>query len=154
MPKPKRSTAAAGKKRARPTPDLACVRVSPPPLTSEEALQRARAEGLTLLVAENQAGYFGVAYLAPAQHRPYRAAIRRGDTMAYLGRFATPEEAALHVARLPEGKAAAKKAAAKAAAPPPPTSEQVQQQARAEGLELCKAENQTCRSITRSRASE
>ena len=32
-----------------------------PPLTSEEARQQAQAEGLTLRVAENKTGYFGVA---------------------------------------------------------------------------------------------
>ena len=31
-----------------------------PPLTSEEARQQAQAEKLTLLVAENRTGYFGV----------------------------------------------------------------------------------------------
>ena len=61
-----------------------------PPLTSEEARQQAQAEGLTLLVADNKTGYFGVC----------------------LGYFATAEEAALCVARTPEGKAAAERAAA------------------------------------------
>ena len=41
--------------------------------------------------------------------------MKRGDRMVHLGCFATAEEAALYVARSPEGQAAAKKAAA---APP------------------------------------
>ena len=57
----------------------------------------------------------------------------------HLGSFATTEEAALCVARTPEGKAAAKRAAAA----PPLTSEEARQQAQAEGLTLLKAENKT-----------
>ena len=44
-------------------------------------------------------------------------------------------EAALCIARTPEGREAAKRAAA----PPPPTSTEAQQQAQAEGLTLLKA---------------
>ena len=43
-----------------------------PPLTSEEARQQAQAEGLTLIVAENKAGYFGV-YLSSCKSKPYEA---------------------------------------------------------------------------------
>ena len=71
----------------------------------------ARAERLTLLVAENPAGYFGVRH-RPGRHKPYQAQVKRGGTMVHLGSFATAEEAALCVARSPEGQAAAKKAAA------------------------------------------
>ena len=48
-------------------------------------------EGLTLLKANNKAGYFGV-------HRNtagYQARVRRGGNVACLGRFATAEEAVL-----------------------------------------------------------
>jgi len=90
-----------------------------PPLTSEEARQQARAEGLTLLKADNKAGYFGVAHQpGQSQSKPYKAQVRRGGTMVYLGSFATAEEAALCVARSPEGRAAVERAAA----PPPLTS--------------------------------
>ena len=82
-----------------------------PPLTSEEARQQAQAEGLTLLVAENKAGYFGV-HLKPSHPKPYVAEVRRGGKKVYLGSFATAEEAALCIARSPEGQAAAQKAAA------------------------------------------
>jgi hypothetical protein len=83
-----------------------------PPLTSEEARQQAQAEKLTLLVAENKAGYFGVCLNKPGQPKPYMAQVRRGGTMVHLGMFANAEEAALCVARTPEGQAAAGRAAA------------------------------------------
>jgi hypothetical protein len=83
------------------------------PLTSEEAPPQAQAEKLTLLlVADNKAGYFGVKLDKPGLSRPYQARVRRGGKMVYLGYFATAEEAALCVARTPEGRAAAGRAAA------------------------------------------
>ena len=72
---------------------------------------QAQAEGLTLLVAENKTGYFGV-YHQPGRSRPYKAEVRRGGKNVNLGRFATAEEAALCVARTPEGRAATVAAAA------------------------------------------
>ena len=97
------------------------------PLTSEEARQQARAEGLTLLVAKNRAGYFGVHH-KPGQSisKPYQAVVRRGGKQVYLGSFAAAEEAALCVARSPEGQQVAKQAAAmgKVAAKRPWTSEE------------------------------
>ena len=64
--------------------------------------------------------------------------MSRGGKTECLGHFATAAEAALCVARTPEGQEAAMKAAA-----PPLTSEEVRQQAQAEGLTLLKAENTT-----------
>ena len=72
------------------------------PLTSDEARQQAQAEKLTLLVAENTTGYFGVSLYKPGTPKPYKARVRRGGKMVYLGTFATAEEAALCVARSPE----------------------------------------------------
>ena len=37
----------------------------------------AEAEGLTLLVADNTTGYFGV-YHQPGRFKPYKAELRRG----------------------------------------------------------------------------
>ena len=91
---------------------------------------QAEAEGLTLLVAENKTGYFGVAH-RPGYPKPYQAQVSRGGEMVYLGIFATAEEAALCIARSPEGQEAAKRAAAV-----PLTSEEVRQQAQAERLTL------------------
>jgi hypothetical protein len=85
-----------------------------PPLTSEEARQQAQAEKLTLLVADNKAGYFGVVLNNPGRPKPYQVQVRRGGKTTHLGVFATAEEAALCVARSPEGRAAAGRAAAAA----------------------------------------
>ena len=82
----------------------------------------AQAEKLTLLVAENKTGYFGVCFDSrPGQHngKPYQAKVWRGGKAVQLGTFATAEEAALSVARSPEGQAAA----AKPAAAPPLTGD-------------------------------
>ena len=80
----------------------------------------------TLLVAENKAGYFGVSLNNPGRPKPYQAAVTRGGKKVSLGSFATAEEAALCVARSPEGQAAAEKVAAA----PPLTSKEAQHQAR------------------------
>ena len=113
------------------------------PLTSEEARQQAQAEGLTLRVAENTTGYFGVHLSKPGQPKPYMAQVWRGGKTVSLGCFATAEEAALCVARSPEGQAAAAEAAERAAAAPPLTSEEVRRQAQAEGLTLRVADSST-----------
>ena len=67
---------------------------------------QAEAEGLTLLKANNKAGYFGV-YHYPGKPKPYQAGVWRGGKLVHLGTFATAEEAALCIARSPEGQAAA-----------------------------------------------
>jgi len=111
-----------------------------PALTSEEARQQAQAEKLTLLVAKNTTGYFGVYLFKPGLSKPYQAQVWRGGKAAHLGTFATAEEAALCVARTPEGRAAA---AERAAAAVPLTSEEARQQAQAEKLTLLVAKNTT-----------
>ena len=73
---------------------------------------QAEAEGLTLLVADNKTGYFGVGLTHPGKAKPYQAQVVRGGKQVNLGSFATAEEAALCVARSPEGRAAAAKQAA------------------------------------------
>ena len=79
------------------------------PLSPEEARQQAQAEKLTLVVAENATGYFGVRLAKPGQPKPYQARVWRSGKYMYLALFATAEEAALCVARTPEGRAAAAK---------------------------------------------
>ena len=79
---------------------------------SEQVRQQAQAEKLVLLLAENKTGYFGVSLNKPGQPKPYLAQVRRGGKKVCLGNFATAEEAALCIARTPEGQAAAKRAAA------------------------------------------
>ena len=75
---------------------------------------RAEAEGLTLLVAGNKAGYFGVVLKYPGKSKPYQAQVSRGGKNVHLGSFATAEEAALCAARSPEGQQAAMALAAAA----------------------------------------
>ena len=89
----------------------------PPPLTSEQALQQAQAEGLTLIKADTKSGYANVSITSGMRIRPYHAQVRRGGKDVHLGSFVTAEEAALCVARSPEGKAAAERRAAEAALP-------------------------------------
>eukprot|EP00964_Phaeocystis_antarctica_P043492 scaffold24960_cov64-Phaeocystis_antarctica.AAC.1 len=98
---------------------------------AKEARQQAQAEGLTLRVADNQTGYFCVSINNPGHPKPYQARARRDDKQVHLGAFATAEEAALCIARSPEGRA---RAAAL-------TSEEARQQAQAEGLTLRVADN-------------
>ena len=114
-------------------------------MTSEEARQQAQAEALRLVVAKSKTGYFGVylAFPSPGQPKPYQARVYRGPggKKVSLGSFATAEEAALCIARSPEGRAAAQRAAA---SPAPLTSEEARQQAQAEGVTLLRvAETQT-----------
>jgi len=108
------------------------------PLTSEEARQQAQAERLMLLVAKGKTGYFGVHLDQRGPPKPYQAEVRRGGKAVHLGSFATAEEAALCVARTPEGRAAA---AERAAAAAPLTSEEARQQAQVEKLTLPVADN-------------
>ena len=75
---------------------------------------QAQAEGLTLRVADNKTGYYGVYLSNPGQAKPYAAQVTRGGKKVSLGCFATADEAALCVARSPEGRSAA----AAAGAPP------------------------------------
>jgi hypothetical protein len=74
-----------------------------PPLTSEEALQQAQVEGLTLREAplSTTTGYVGVHLDAPGRPKPYLARVRRDGKNVTLGAFASAEEAALCVARSP-----------------------------------------------------
>ena len=74
--------------------------------------QQTQAEKLTPLVADNSSGYFGVHHSKPGQPKPYQARVTRDGKKVHLGYFATAEEAALCVARSPEGRAAAARAAA------------------------------------------
>ena len=84
---------------------------------AEEAWQQAQAEGLTLRPqaswSASTTGYHGHGVrLWPSYPHLYQARVERGGKKVALGGFATAEEAALHVARSPEGRAAAQKEAA------------------------------------------
>ena len=56
-------------------------------------------EALTLLVADNSTGYFGVNLANPGQPKPYQARVTRNGKVVSLGHFVTAEEASLCVAR-------------------------------------------------------
>ena len=88
----------------------------PAPMTAAEIHAAAAAEGLTLVRAENSAGFKGVSHDPKRASKPFHANLRHGGRSNHLGTFATAEEAVLAVARFlgPEGAAAA---------PTPPTSE-------------------------------
>ena len=105
------------------------------PLTLAEVAAQAEAEGLTLVRASaanqsswpNQSGYRNVSVHLDNKAKPFKASVARDGKKLHLGCFVTAEEAALHVARTPEAKAAlaeaeAKVAAAKASAIKPRTS--------------------------------
>ena len=113
-----------------------------PDMTEEEALRQAQAEGLTLLKAKNKAGYFGVHRNKAGYPKPYQAGVRNGGKLVYLGVFATAAEAALCIARSPEGQAASKRATVTEATPASLTSEEALRRADAEGLTLLVAKNQ------------
>ena len=59
----------------------------------------AQAEGLTLLKAENKAGYFGVYFNKPGEPKSYQGRVWRGGKDVYLSYFATAEEARRCVSR-------------------------------------------------------
>ena len=63
-------------------------------------------------MADNKSGYFNVYLSKPGQPKPYQVQVKRGGKHLYLGSFATAEEAALCVARSPEGQAMAAEQAA------------------------------------------
>ena len=58
-------------------------------------------------MAENDTGYFGVCRNNPGKPKPYQARMKRNGKDVYLGSFTTAKEAALCVARTPEGQAVA-----------------------------------------------
>jgi hypothetical protein len=83
------------------------------PVAAVVATEALQVKELTLLVADNRTGYFGVHLSQPGKPKPYyQARVTRGGKDVHLGSFATAEEAALCVARSPEGRAAAGRAAA------------------------------------------
>ena len=92
---------------AQATVAAAAATPAVPPMTAEEALRQAEAEGLRLLKSESSnTGYKGVAFDRRSKTRPYHTQAWRGGEQVTLGYFATAEEAALSYARTPEARAA------------------------------------------------
>ena len=56
----------------------------PPPVTAEEALRQAEAEGLTLVKADNFSGYKCVSFESRCKAKPYKAQERRGKIVYVL----------------------------------------------------------------------
>ena len=104
----------AGKKEAA----LKAAAERPPPdeeeleARREAAISAARSEKLTLLVAAATGRYCGVS-THPGRSKPYQSQVWRGGRHKTLGYFATAEEAALCVARTPEGQKTATRRAKK-----------------------------------------
>jgi hypothetical protein len=82
------------------------------PMSAEQALAIAEAEGLIMPRSNGKTGFRGVTHVTGKKARPYQAWICRAGKLERLGRFATPEEAALCRARTPEGQKAASRCAA------------------------------------------
>jgi hypothetical protein len=113
---------------------------STPAMTAAEAYEAAAAEGLTLVPAENAAGFRGVSrHGGRFQARVMEAGSERNRS---LGTFASAEEAALCFARRfgPDASATASEAAASASATET-TAAEAYEAAAAEGLSLVPAEN-------------
>ena len=68
-------------------------------MSAEEAEAQAEAEGLTLARADSQTGFVGVSINNSSNVKPFEARVRRNGKSVSLGHFATPEAAALNVAR-------------------------------------------------------
>ena len=110
--------------------DLPSVATRP----GEEALEEAKAEGLTIFrTKKNKSGYIFV-YPNPGRARTrFKVQVNRGGKRVYLGSFNTAEEAALYIARSPEAKAEAE---AKAIIAEAKAAKAAKAEARAEALRV------------------
>ena len=111
-------------------------------MTAEQAVAAAASEGMALVRADNATSFKGVCRHEGRASRS-EARLKRGGRLESLGRFATPEEAALAYARAlgPDGsKAAAAMADAAADAPAPMTAEEALAAAASEGLVLLRSD--------------
>jgi len=89
------------------TPEGQAAALTAPPLSADEALQQAKAEGLVLVRAhraDNKTGFKGVSFRRENPGRPYRVEVRRAGKTVFRGSYATAEEAALWKARMDEGR--------------------------------------------------
>jgi len=79
---------------------MAAAPPAPLPMTAEEALRQAEAEGLTLVRSESSStGYKGVTFKSRPKTKPYKAQVWRCGKKVNFGYYATAEEAALVFAR-------------------------------------------------------
>ena len=108
-----------------PMSEAAAAPAPAPPMSEAEARRLAEAEGLQLVPSSsNPTGFRGVACNG-SKSKPFKAQAQHDGRTQFLGRFASPAEAALAFARHLGGPAsiAAAAAAAGAPAPAPPMSE-------------------------------
>ena len=111
----------------------------PVPLTAEEAVAQAAAEGLTLQQNACSAGYKGVKRRRDSNTRKYEARVCRDAKQIHLGSFETAEEAALVYARTAEAQAEVAEintSRTPSSKPAPLTVDEVVAQAKAEGLQV------------------
>ena len=111
-PRPTRPTRPT---RPRPRPRPTCTETETHlargrPAGTQDSQLASSAEGISLRVSDNKTGYFGVTYNNKRKSKPYAAALSHDGKRVSLGYFATAEEAALCIARSPEGQAAAAEA--------------------------------------------
>ena len=124
-----------GSPPTQPAPQQAPRAPPRAPMTAEGAIAAAEAEGLTLLRAENTAGFKHVSVQNSNAIRPFRAQKDMGAARAHIGDFATAEEAALAVARFLRSSVTAA-SQPRQPAQPPMTAEEAIAAATAEGLAL------------------
>eukprot|EP00900_Chrysochromulina_parva_P025810 jgi/Chrpa1/7863/Chrysochromulina_OHIO_Genome00016453-RA len=106
----------------------------PEPLTADEAIAAAVAEGLELVPSSSTETGFRFVFKNGGR---YVAKIMENGRLRHLGRFATSEEAALRYARhIGAERAAAEAAQARGKGPQPLTADEARAAAAAEGLEL------------------
>ena len=123
----------------------AAAALAPAPMTAAEAHAAAEEEGLTLVRAENPAGFKFVSRDSRCVSKPFKASLKHGGRDNHLGIFATAEEAALAIARFlgPEGAAPSagiKRPAASGAGPSAPPSKRARQPADDDSAHVVKAE--------------
>ena len=117
----------------------AAAAAAPAPLTAEEVLRQAEAEGLALQPSDHTTGFKGV-YFDSGRSKPYKAKVGRDGKTVSLGRFATAEEAALCYTRDITAHGApgpcSRRPGWRAAAPAPLTAEEAMRPAKTKGIVL------------------
>ena len=111
-----------------------------PTAAGAEAIRQADREGLTLATGGTSSGYKGVCYNRRGRQHGYQATVWESGKLVNLGRFATPEEAALCFARREAGRDTSDLTVPPPPPPPPAPSSaagaEAVRQAEREGLAL------------------
>ena len=115
-----------------------------PTAAGAEAIRQAAREGLTLSTSSNSTGYKGVSYCPKERgSKKYKLEVKTRGKTAFLGCFATAEQAALFYARWEAGRDTSDLIAPPPPPPPPPppapssaAGAEAARQAKREGLTL------------------